>query len=143
MLDQGITALVQDLHNRGLDKDVSVVAWGEFGRAPKINNRGGRDHWLKTSTALLAGGGMRTGQVIGSTDSHASDVKDRPVHFQEVFATLYHNVGINTETATVPDLSGRPRRLVDSVPFDPTFHARFVVGHSSNQIPNKVIPELV
>ncbi len=112
-LDQGVTALVQDLHERGLDQDVSVVVWGEFGRTPKINKDGGRDHWPPVSCAALAGGGMRSGQVIGSTDRHGGEVKDRPVHFQDVFATLYHNVGINVATATVPDLSGRPVDLVD------------------------------
>ena len=67
-LDRAITALVEDLHARGLEKDVSVVAWGEFGRTPRINASGGRDHWPQVSCALLTGGGMRMGQVIGSTN---------------------------------------------------------------------------
>ena len=113
MLDQGVSALVQDLHDRGLDQDVSVVVWGEFGRTPKINKNAGRDHWPNVAGAMLAAGGMRTGQVIGATDAHAAEVADRPVHFQEVFATLYHNVGINVETATITDLTGRPHYLVD------------------------------
>jgi hypothetical protein len=113
MLDQGISALVEDLHERGLDRDVSVVVWGEFGRTPKINPNGGRDHWPPVSCALLAGGGMRTGQVIGSTNRLGEHAKDRPVTFQEVFATLYHNMGIDVNVATVPDLSGRPQYLVD------------------------------
>ena len=113
-LDQGVSALVEDLHHRGLDRDVSVVVWGEFGRTPKINGEAGRDHWPNVSCALLAGGGMRTGQVIGSTDAHAAEVKDRPVHFQEVFATLYRNMGIDLDTATITDLGGRPHYLVDS-----------------------------
>ena len=112
MLDQGLTALVEDLHERGLDRDVSVVVWGEFGRTPKINPQGGRDHWPPVSCALLAGGGMRTGQVIGSTNRLCEYAKDRPVTFQEVFATLYHNLGIDVNTATVADLSGRPQYLV-------------------------------
>ncbi len=114
MLDQGVTALVEDLHQRGLDKDVSVIVWGEFGRTPKINPQGGRDHWPQVSCALLACGGMRTGQVIGSTDRLGAEAKDRPVHFQEVFATLYQNLGIDISKVTVPDLSGRPRYLVES-----------------------------
>ena len=114
MLDQGVTALVEDLHQRGLDKDVSVVVWGEFGRTPKINSAAGRDHWSRVSCGLLACGGMKTGQVIGSTDRLGGEANDRPVHFQEVFATLYRNLGIDTTTATVPDLSGRPRYLIDS-----------------------------
>lgn len=114
LLDQGVTALVQDLHDRGLDKDVSVVVWGEFGRTPKINKGAGRDHWPAVSGALLAGGGMRTGQVIGSTDKDGGGVKDRPVHFQDVFATLYHNLGINAHDITIADFTGRPHHLVDS-----------------------------
>jgi hypothetical protein len=113
MLDQGVTALVEDLHQRGMDKDVSVVVWGEFGRTPKINPQGGRDHWPRVSCALLACGGMKMGQVIGSTDRLGGEAEDRPVHFQEVFSTLYHNLGIDTASVTVPDLSGRPRYLVD------------------------------
>ena len=113
MLDQGLTALVEDLHQRGLDKDVSVVCWGEFGRTPKINKEVGRDHWPPVACALLAGGGMRTGQVIGSTDRQAGYAKDRPVTFQEVFATLYQNMGIDPHTATVNDLSSRPQHVVD------------------------------
>jgi hypothetical protein len=114
LLDQGLSALVQDLHDRGLDRDVSVVVWGEFGRTPKINNMNSRDHWPAVSFALLAGGGMRTGQVIGSTNRLGEHAQDRPVTFQEVFATLYHNVGIDTSLATVEDLQGRPQYLVDS-----------------------------
>jgi uncharacterized protein (DUF1501 family) len=103
---------VEDLHVRGLDKDVSVVVWGEFGRTPKINKNAGRDHWPAVNFALLAGGGMRTGQVIGSTDKEAAYVKERPVSFQNVFATLYHNLGIDPGTA-VADRGGRPMSLLD------------------------------
>ena len=88
MLDIGLTALLDDLYDRGMEKDVSVIVWGEFGRTPKINKDGGRDHWPAVSCALLAGGGMRVGQVIGSTDRLAEQPKDRPVSFQEIFATL-------------------------------------------------------
>lgn len=111
--DQAITALVGDLHERGMDKDVTVLAWGEFGRSPRINASGGRDHWPNVSCALLAGGGMRTGQVIGATDRLGGEAAERPVHFQEVFATLYNNLGINPNTTTVSDLTGRPHFLVD------------------------------
>ena len=112
-LDMGLSALLTDLHERGMDKDVSVVVWGEFGRTPKINNMNSRDHWPKVTFALLAGGGMRTGQVIGSTDRLGADVIERPVKFQEVFATLYHNLGINLHEAKVQDTQGRPHYLVD------------------------------
>lgn len=113
MLDQGVTALIEDLHERGLDRDVSVVVWGEFGRTPTINKDAGRDHWPRVSCAWLAGGGMRHGQVIGATDRLGGEAVERPVHFQEVFATLYHNLGIDVTKTTVTDLSGRPRYLVD------------------------------
>ncbi len=113
MLDQGVSALVEDLHQRGLDKDVSVCVWGEFGRTPKINKGAGRDHWPRVSCGLLACGGMRTGQVIGATDRLGGEATDRPVHFQDVLATLYHNVGIDVSNTTLVDLSGRPQYLVD------------------------------
>lgn len=113
MLDQGVRALVTDLYQRGLDKDVSVVVWGEFGRTPKINPKAGRDHWPRVSCALLSGGGMKTGQAIGATDRLGGEVKERPVHFQEILATLYHNVRLDVNKATVKDLAGRPHYLTD------------------------------
>ena len=111
-LDMALSTLVEDLHLRGLEKDVSVVVWGEFGRTPKINKNAGRDHWAPVNFALLAGGGMRTGQVIGSTDKDGGYAKDRPVSFQNVFATLYHNLGIDPGTL-VADRSGRPMYLLE------------------------------
>lgn len=113
LLDKALSALFTDLHERGLDQDVSVVVWGEFGRTPKINKLNSRDHWPAVSFALMAGGGMQTGQVIGSTNRFGEQAKDRPVTFQEVFATLYHNVGIDVQSATVNDLHGRPQYLLD------------------------------
>ena len=114
LLDQGLSALIEDLHQRGLDKDVSVVVWGEFGRTPTINKDGGRDHWPRVSCALLAGGGMKMGQVIGATDRLGGEAIERPVQFGEVFATLYHNLGIDVSKVTVPDLAGRPQYLVEN-----------------------------
>lgn len=113
MLDQALTALLTDLQERGLEKDVSVVCWGEFGRTPKINKKGGRDHWPKANFAILAGGGMKTGQVIGSTDKHAAAPKDRPVRFHEVFATLFHNLGLLRNQERLFDLRGRPQYPVE------------------------------
>jgi uncharacterized protein (DUF1501 family) len=113
LLDQGISALIQDLYNRGLEPVVSVVVCGEFGRSPVINKDAGRDHWPNVSCALLFGGGMRVGQAIGSTDRLGGEVKERPVQFGEVFATLYHNLGIDVNQTTLNDLSGRPQFLVD------------------------------
>ncbi len=111
-LDMALSALLEDLYDRGLDRDVSVIVWGEFGRTPTINKNAGRDHWPAVNCALLAGGGMRTGQVIGATDRHAAYVVDHPVSFQNVFATLYHNLGIDPATA-VSDRGGRPMTLLD------------------------------
>jgi hypothetical protein len=114
LLDQGLSALIEDLRLRGLDKDVSVVVWGEFGRTPTINKDAGRDHWPRVSFALLAGGGMPHGQVIGSTDRLGGEANERPVQFGEVFATLYQRLGIDVNKVTVPDLSGRPQFLVEN-----------------------------
>jgi hypothetical protein len=111
--DQGISALIEDIYRRGLDQDVSVIAWGEFGRTPRINKDGGRDHWPQVASCLLAGGGMRMGQVIGSTNRLGEVPQDRPIHFQEVFATLYRQLGIDVSRATITDNTGRPQYLVD------------------------------
>jgi hypothetical protein len=112
-LDQCFSALVEDLEQRGMLDDVTVIAWGEFGRTPQINSGAGRDHWPNVSCALLAGGGMRVGQVIGATNRLGEFAQNRPVHFQEVIATLYHNVGIDTTSTTIEDQAGRPQYLVD------------------------------
>ena len=112
-LDQALSALIDDLESRGMLGDVSVVVWGEFGRTPKINKDAGRDHWPQVNGALLAGGGMRTGQVIGATNRLGEYATDRPVHVQEVLATLYHNLGIDTQSHTLVDATGRPQYLVE------------------------------
>ena len=113
LLDRAVTALVTDLHERGLQNDVSVVVWGEFGRTPRINKDAGRDHWPQVSCALLAGGGMKTGQVIGATNRLGEFAINRPVTHQEVFATLYSNIGLSLNDARVFDPNGRPQYLVD------------------------------
>lgn len=107
MFDKGVSSLVRDLYERNLDQDVTVIVWGEFGRTPKINKDAGRDHWPRVNSAILSGGGMRMGQVIGSTDALGDSAKDRPVHFQDVLATLYHNLGIDPQEF-VKDISDRP-----------------------------------
>ena len=112
LFDLGLSALIGDLDERGLLDDVAVVAWGEFGRTPKINANAGRDHWPRVGGALLAGGGLRTGQVIGSTTRLGEEPLTRPVHFREVFATLYERLGINVATTQFTDLAGRPQYLV-------------------------------
>ncbi|MEO2034370.1 MAG: DUF1501 domain-containing protein [Planctomycetaceae bacterium] len=113
LFDLGLSALIEDLSERGLLEETAVVVWGEFGRTPKINANAGRDHWPKVGAGLLAGGGMKTGQVIGSTTRWGEEPLSRPVHFQEVFATLYRQLGIDTATTQLIDLAGRPQYLVD------------------------------
>ncbi|AMV21851.1 DUF1501 domain-containing protein [Planctomyces sp. SH-PL14] len=113
MLDQALAALITDLHERGLDRDVSVVVWGEFGRTPKINSKNSRDHWPQANGCLMFGGGMRTGQVVGRTNRNGEFPEDRPVKFQEVFATLYRNAGIDVENIRIFDQAGVPQYLVE------------------------------
>ncbi len=112
LLDASIAALVSDLRDRGLDQDVTVVVMGEFGRTPKINANAGRDHWAEAGCVLLAGGGLRMGQVIGSTDSRGERSRTQPIRYQNIFATLYHVLGIDPEQ-TLPDMGGRPLPLLD------------------------------
>ena len=112
-LDRGVGNLVQDLRDRNMLDDVTVVVWGEFGRTPKINKGAGRDHWSAVSCALLAGGGMQHGQIIGSTNRYGEEAADRPVHIQEVCATMYKAIGIDPETETIMDSSGRPQYLLE------------------------------
>jgi hypothetical protein len=112
LLDIGLSSLLTDLHDRGLDKDVSVVVWGEFGRTPRLNKMNSRDHWPQANCAVLAGGGMKTGQVIGATNKYAEHPAERPIQFQEIFATLYAKAGLNLNTRAF-DLRGRPQYLVD------------------------------
>jgi hypothetical protein len=111
LLDRSIYALITDLHDRGLDKEVAVLVWGEFGRTPKIS-QAGRDHWPETGFALF-GGAVKTGQVIGETDSHGERPKSRPLTAQNVIGTLYHLLGIDPKQ-TVPDFDGRPQYLLEN-----------------------------
>lgn len=112
LYDMAIAALIEDLHERGLSEKVAVVVWGEFGRTPRINKTGGRDHWPSTGCVLLAGGGFKTGQYIGETDRRAERPKSRPYGPQNVLATLYRHLGIDP-TTTLLDRSGRPHYLLD------------------------------
>ncbi|MCH8043310.1 MAG: DUF1501 domain-containing protein [Planctomycetes bacterium] len=113
VFDHALSVFLEDLDQRGLLARTSVVVWGEFGRTPRINAKGGRDHWPSTQSVLLAGGGIKGGRVIGRTDPTGGTPADRPVHVQEVFATLYRNLGIDTGRVKITDLAGRPRYLVD------------------------------
>ena len=111
--DQGISALIEDLTIRGLSEDCTVVVWGEFGRTPKINKDAGRDHWARVNGAILAGGGMKMGQVIGSTDSSAGEAKNDPIPYPWVLASVYKNLGIDPH-AMVYDVGGRPNPVLPS-----------------------------
>jgi hypothetical protein len=112
--DQAVHALISDLHTRGLEQDVAVVIWGEFGRTPKIGDStpDGRGHWQTAGCALVAGGGLKMGQVVGETDRRAENPRGRPLTPQHVLATLYHVLGIDPMT-TLPDFTGRPQALLD------------------------------
>jgi hypothetical protein len=112
ILDVGLHALVHDLEERGMLDDVTIVLWGEFGRTPKINSKAGRDHWPRVGPAMLTGGGVKGGQVIGATDRTAGAAIARPVTYQEVFATLYRNLGIDATKTTIVDSTGRPQYVV-------------------------------
>ncbi|MFP6752879.1 MAG: DUF1501 domain-containing protein [Pirellulaceae bacterium] len=122
--DQAVSALVEDVYQRGLDKRVMVIVTGEFGRTPRISHvassgggvasgakgtvQPGRDHWPRANTMLFAGGGMQTGQVIGKTDPRGEDPVDRRVGPGDFLATIYHHLGINAEQVAIPNFSGRP-----------------------------------
>jgi uncharacterized protein (DUF1501 family) len=111
-LDRGLTALLEDLHDRGLLDETLVCAWGEMGRTPKINSNQGRDHWGAAPSVLLAGGGIRGGQVYGSTDKQAAYVKDNPVKPEDLLATVYHGMGIDPESE-IHDREKRPYRITE------------------------------
>ena len=113
IFDHGLAALLADLEQRGMLDDVSIVCWGEFGRTPTVSKNGGRDHWPAVGMALMAGGGIRAGQVLGETDRYAGAAISRPIHYQDVFATLYHNLGINARATTIIDPTGRPQYLLE------------------------------
>jgi len=105
--DRAYSALIEDLHERGLLKTTMVIAWGEFGRTPMINKQSGRDHYPNVFSAAVAGGGIIGGRVVGSSDDKGALPKDRPVSPQEVLATMYRHLGIDTHIS-YNDASGRP-----------------------------------
>ena len=106
-LDRAIASLLDDLSNRGMLDNTLVMVIGEFGRTPKINKNTGRDHWGDCFSALVAGGGIKSGQVIGRSDSIGGYPIERPLHAQDLFATMYHALGIDTQT-TFHDHQDRP-----------------------------------
>ncbi len=111
-LDQGVHALVSDLHERGRAKDVAVVVWGEFGRTPRVNASAGRDHWPRAGFGVLAGGNFKTGQIIGETDAHGESPKGLSMTASHVLTSLYQHLGIDPGH-TIPDNNGRPMYLLD------------------------------
>jgi hypothetical protein len=119
--DQTITAMIEDLYDRGLDKKVLLVVTGEFGRTPRLSNQigsrtkvtqPGRDHWPRAMSMLLSGGGMRTGQVVGSTNSKGEEPKTRALTPNDLWATVYHHLGINYKHIAFPDYQGRPMPIL-------------------------------
>jgi len=112
-LDRGLSALIEDLERHGLLDSTLILMSGEFGRTPRINDKAGRDHWPQAAFFWMAGGGLKTGQVIGSTNRRGEKADDRPVHLQEVFATVYHQLGIDLESSQLIDPAGRPQYILD------------------------------
>jgi uncharacterized protein (DUF1501 family) len=110
--DRALAALVTDLDDRGLSEQVLVVAMGEFGRTPRINEGAGRDHWPGVLSVLFAGGGLKTGQVVGASDTRAEAPKLRPLGPQDVLATVYHVLGIDP-THVFHDTSRRPMPILN------------------------------
>lgn len=120
--DRAVTALIEDLYARGLDKKVLLIVTGEFGRTPRIENQigtqtgvlqPGRDHWPNSMSLIVSGGGLRMGQVIGSTTEKGETPKDRPLVPDDLWATMYQHLGIDP-TLAFPDYSGRPMPILES-----------------------------
>ena len=111
-LDRGIANLVQDLHDRGMDRDTVVVVWGEFGRTPRINGSAGRDHWAPVMSAMVAGGGLRMGQTIGASSARGEYPRDGRTTPSRVLSTVYRAMGIDPGM-TFPSGSGRPMYVLD------------------------------
>ena len=110
--DRGIATLIADLRERGMTQDVLVVAMGEFGRTPRVNPSGGRDHWPAVASVLLSGGRYQMGQVIGATDSQGAYVAAAPYQPQNVLAMVYRHLGIDP-SLTFVDYTGRPRYILE------------------------------
>lgn len=112
-VDKAIAGLIQDLIARGLFEKTMVVAMGEFGRTPKMNSAAGRDHWGHTFSVMMAGGGIKGGTVVGQSDDRGAYVADRPVHPEDITATVYNHLGIDARRTALKDRTGRPLYLVE------------------------------
>jgi hypothetical protein len=113
--DRAVTALIEDLHARGLDERVLLIVTGEFGRTPRItyaNDRPGRDHWPRAMSVLVSGGGLKMGQVIGSTDAKGEDARDQRLKVTDLWATMFKHLGIDHEHTSFLDPSGRPMPIL-------------------------------
>lgn len=115
-LDQALSALIEDIYARDLDRQIMVVALGEFGRTPRLRNDpnfggAGRDHWPDAQSVLLSGGGLKTGQAVGATNSRGEYPTVRPLTPKDILATIYRHLGIDW-TTTFPDHSGRPIQIL-------------------------------
>ncbi|MSU44485.1 MAG: DUF1501 domain-containing protein, partial [Pedosphaera sp.] len=119
--DLAFTALIEDLEQRGLLKETVVAVLSEFGRTPSINGRGGRDHYPSAWTNFLAGGNIRGGQVIGSTDKNGAAPHDNPIEPPRIVASIYQGMGIDLETTMMPGPGGRPVRFIEGEPIRELF----------------------
>ena len=109
--DRAVGVLIQDLANRGMLDDTLVITAGEFGRTPRINKDAGRDHWPQAQSILIAGGGYKHGQIVGSTDAKAEYPTSRPISPADFNAIVYHSLGLKNDD-TIPDRNGRPVHLL-------------------------------
>jgi uncharacterized protein (DUF1501 family) len=112
MYDQAYSALIEDLHQRGLLDDTLVAGLAEFGRTPKVNPAGGRDHWPQCFTCSFAGGGVKGGRVVGASDTIGGFPAERPVSPGDIVATIFHSLGLD-HTGHLPGPAGRPFALTD------------------------------
>ena len=113
MLDLGLSALIYDLEERGLMQDTIIIMSGEFGRTPRINQMAGRDHWPGAGSVFVAGGGLKMGRAIGTTDRLGAKPDQNPVHLQQVYSEVVRKLGIDVDTAQLRDPVGRPQYLFD------------------------------
>ena len=121
-MDQAVSALLEDLEDRGMLDDVLVLLTGEMGRTPRINNKSGRDHWTDVFSLMMAGGGLTRGQVVGTSTRQAEAPGTRPVHFHEILATVYSQLGIDPHLA-IPDQFERPVPILpDAEPMNELLH---------------------
>jgi uncharacterized protein (DUF1501 family) len=110
-VDQAVSAFLDDVKSRGLDEEILLVITGEFGRTPRINNSGGRDHWAPLSTLALAGGGLKMGQVVGESTAKAEVPKSTPIGPQDLMATVFHVLGL-PQDLHYKDPTGRPSPMI-------------------------------